>query len=169
MRQPGSGPQPESGRSYVLDTSVLLSDPGALGRFDEHEVVLPLVVIGELEGKLGLKLVPGAIIKFDKTCDQPLELCIGDQPIATVEVVKNGEKIGLIGLTPVDTPELAVQNLEDRIALVLAEPARAWRARRIARRPRRRGAPINARPADADPRPPVLQPDVLFDPRLRAT
>jgi len=37
--------------TYVLDTSVLLSDPGALGRFDEHEVVLPLVVIGELEGK----------------------------------------------------------------------------------------------------------------------
>ena len=37
--------------TFVLDTSVLLSDPGALGRFDEHEVVLPLVVISELEGK----------------------------------------------------------------------------------------------------------------------
>jgi PhoH-like ATPase len=35
----------------VLDTSVLLSDPGALLRFDEHEVVVPLVVVGELEGK----------------------------------------------------------------------------------------------------------------------
>ena len=38
-------------RTYVLDTSVLLSDPGALGRFGQHEVVLPLVVISELEGK----------------------------------------------------------------------------------------------------------------------
>jgi len=38
-------------RTYVLDTSVLLSDPGALGRFAEHDVVLPLVVIGELEDK----------------------------------------------------------------------------------------------------------------------
>ena len=38
-------------RSFVLDTSVLLSDPGALGRFGEHEVILPLVVISELEGK----------------------------------------------------------------------------------------------------------------------
>ncbi|MGH3910217.1 MAG: PhoH family protein [Pseudonocardiaceae bacterium] len=38
-------------RTYVLDTSVLLSDPWALFRFDEHQVVLPLVVIGELEGK----------------------------------------------------------------------------------------------------------------------
>lgn len=38
-------------RCYVLDTSVLLSDPWSLTRFDEHDVVLPLVVISELEGK----------------------------------------------------------------------------------------------------------------------
>jgi PhoH-like ATPase len=38
-------------RCYVLDTSVLLSDPWSLTRFDEHEVVIPLVVISELEGK----------------------------------------------------------------------------------------------------------------------
>jgi PhoH-like ATPase len=36
---------------FVLDTSVLLSDPGALARFEEHAVVLPLVVVSELEGK----------------------------------------------------------------------------------------------------------------------
>ena len=38
-------------RTFVLDTSVLLSDPGALRRFAEHEVVLPVVVITELEAK----------------------------------------------------------------------------------------------------------------------
>jgi PhoH-like ATPase len=38
-------------RTYVLDTSVLLSDPHALLRFDEHEVVIPVVVIVELEAK----------------------------------------------------------------------------------------------------------------------
>ncbi|WP_198163362.1 PhoH family protein [Rhodococcus sp. WMMA185] len=36
---------------FVLDTSVLLSDPWAVTRFAEHHVVLPLVVISELEGK----------------------------------------------------------------------------------------------------------------------
>ncbi|WP_209312774.1 PhoH family protein [Streptomyces lonarensis] len=36
---------------YVLDTSVLLADPSAITRFDEHEVVLPVVVISELEAK----------------------------------------------------------------------------------------------------------------------
>jgi PhoH-like ATPase len=38
-------------RTYVLDTSVLLSDPRALFRFDEHAVVLPVVVVSELESK----------------------------------------------------------------------------------------------------------------------
>jgi PhoH-like ATPase len=42
---------PPSARTFVLDTSVLLADPGALRRFHEHEVVLPVVVITELEGK----------------------------------------------------------------------------------------------------------------------
>ncbi len=37
--------------TYVLDTSVLLSDPRALVRFAEHEVVLPVVVVTELEAK----------------------------------------------------------------------------------------------------------------------
>jgi PhoH-like ATPase len=38
-------------RTFVLDTSVLLADPKALFRFDEHEVVIPIVVINELEKK----------------------------------------------------------------------------------------------------------------------
>lgn len=38
-------------RTYVLDTSVLLADPNAMIRFDEHEVVLPIVVVTELEAK----------------------------------------------------------------------------------------------------------------------
>ncbi len=37
--------------TYVLDTSVLLADPAAFLRFEEHAVVLPVVVVTELEGK----------------------------------------------------------------------------------------------------------------------
>ncbi|MFI5624032.1 PhoH family protein [Nocardioides sp. NPDC051685] len=48
-----SSPESESPsvRTFVLDTSVLLSDPKAMTRFAEHQVVLPVVVITELEGK----------------------------------------------------------------------------------------------------------------------
>ena len=44
-------PDDQALRTYVLDTSVLLSDPRAISRFAEHNVVIPVVVISELEGK----------------------------------------------------------------------------------------------------------------------
>ncbi len=44
--QTGSAP-----KTFVIDTSVLLSDPWAVTRFGENHVVLPLVVISELEAK----------------------------------------------------------------------------------------------------------------------
>src|SRR5699024_3502198 len=47
---PGAADSDEH-RTYVLDTSVLLSDPRALFRFAEHDVVLPIVVVTELEAK----------------------------------------------------------------------------------------------------------------------
>ena len=43
--------QSSARKTYVLDTSVLLSDPRALLRFDEHDVVIPVVVVTELEAK----------------------------------------------------------------------------------------------------------------------
>jgi PhoH-like ATPase len=45
-----AAPSSTDRRTYVLDTSVLLADPGAVRRFQEHEVVLPVVVVTELEG-----------------------------------------------------------------------------------------------------------------------
>ena len=43
--------QKQGERTYVLDTSVLLSDPKAIFRFAEHAVVLPVIVVSELEAK----------------------------------------------------------------------------------------------------------------------
>lgn len=42
-----------------------------------------------------IELGPGSIVKFDKTCDEPLELCIGERAVAQGEVVKVGDKFGL--------------------------------------------------------------------------
>ena len=47
----GDGRADTATKTYVLDTSVLLSDPRAVLRFEEHDVVLPVVVITELEAK----------------------------------------------------------------------------------------------------------------------
>ena len=42
----GSGPT----RLFVLDTNVLLHDPMALFRFEEHDIFLPMIVLEELDG-----------------------------------------------------------------------------------------------------------------------
>ena len=47
----GGGKPKQGERTFVLDTSVLLSDPKAIFRFAEHSVVLPVVVVTELEAK----------------------------------------------------------------------------------------------------------------------
>ena len=47
----GGAASSQAQRTYVLDTSVLLSDPKAVFRFAEHDVVLPVIVITELEAK----------------------------------------------------------------------------------------------------------------------
>ena len=36
-------------KTYVLDTNVLLSDPGSLFSFDEHNVIIPIAVLEELD------------------------------------------------------------------------------------------------------------------------
>lgn len=43
--------QQDQRKAFVIDTSVLLSDPQALSSFEEHEVVIPIMVIKELEAK----------------------------------------------------------------------------------------------------------------------
>jgi PhoH-like ATPase len=71
-------------RTYVIDTSVLLADPQALKRFAEHEVVIPIAVIGELETKrdhpeLGF-FARGALRALDELriqngrLDQPIQI-----------------------------------------------------------------------------------------------
>jgi flagellar motor switch protein FliN len=42
-----------------------------------------------------IELGPGSIVKFEKTCDQPLELSVGGRTIAEGEVVKVGDKFGV--------------------------------------------------------------------------
>ena len=36
-------------RLFVLDTNILMHDPSALFRFEEHDIFLPIVVLEELD------------------------------------------------------------------------------------------------------------------------
>jgi flagellar motor switch/type III secretory pathway protein FliN len=41
-----------------------------------------------------INLAPGSIIKFDKNCDELLQMIVGEQPVAEGEAVKIGDKFG---------------------------------------------------------------------------
>jgi Predicted ATPase related to phosphate starvation-inducible protein PhoH len=48
-RQEAGGSSPVRARLYILDTNVLMHDPSALFRFQEHDILLPMVVLEELD------------------------------------------------------------------------------------------------------------------------
>ncbi len=56
---------------YVLDTNVLIHDPNALLRFDEHDVVLPIVVLEEMDKvKRGMDEIARNIREVSRTLDE---------------------------------------------------------------------------------------------------
>jgi PhoH-like ATPase len=90
-------------RTHVLDTSVLLSDPHAILRFAEHEVVIPVVVVVELEAKrshpeLGyfarqaLRLLDDLRVKHGRL-DDPMS--VGDHG-GTLRVELNHSDVGVL-------------------------------------------------------------------------
>ncbi len=58
-------------RLFVLDTNVLMHDPSALFRFQEHDIFLPMVVLEELDnGKKGLSEVSRNVRQVSRYIDQ---------------------------------------------------------------------------------------------------
>ncbi|MDH5357791.1 MAG: PhoH family protein [Gammaproteobacteria bacterium] len=65
-------------RLFILDTNVLMHDPTALFRFDEHDIFLPMVVLEELDrGKKGLSEVSRNVRQVSRFLDD-LMLQAGD-------------------------------------------------------------------------------------------
>jgi PhoH-like ATPase len=51
----GTSRERQQRRIFVLDTNVLMHDPTAIFRFDEHDIYIPMIVLEELDaGKKGL-------------------------------------------------------------------------------------------------------------------
>ncbi len=66
--------RPKTKRLFVLDTNVLMHDPTALFRFDEHDVYLPLVVLEELDAaKKGLSEVARNVRQVSRCIDDLIQ------------------------------------------------------------------------------------------------
>ena len=61
-------------RLYLLDTSVLMHDPTALFRFEEHDVVLPAAVLEELDtAKKGVSETARNVRQVSRFLDELLQ------------------------------------------------------------------------------------------------
>src|SRR6186713_125649 len=66
----GAGPR----RIFVLDTNVLMHDPTAIFRFDEHDVYIPMIVLEELDaGKKGLSEAARNVRQVSRFLDELME------------------------------------------------------------------------------------------------
>ncbi len=92
-----TGPAGQSQRSAVRRHTLRLQD---LPRYSRSLLKIRIPVVVTLAQKrlpLGriLEWGPGALIQFDKSCEELLELAAGGHPIALGEAVKVGDKFGL--------------------------------------------------------------------------
>ncbi len=83
-------------RIFVLDTNVLMHDPTAIFRFDEHDVFIPMIVLEELDaGKKGLSEAARNVRQVSRFLDELMENSSKTQidkglPLPTAQV--NGHK-----------------------------------------------------------------------------
>ena len=101
-------------RLFVLDTNVLMHDPTALFRFDEHDIFLPMVVLEELDrGKKGLSEVSRNVRQVSRFLDDLLEQ-VGDDfgPVLLEELQSRLEYI--------------VQNFNDEVISTFKGSFKKW-------------------------------------------
>lgn len=90
---------------YVLDTNVLIHDPSAIFNFEEHQVVIPMLVLEELDK---LKVGNKAIAADCREAIRAIDRIIGDADPATIAtgvpiVRPSGERLGSLSIL-LDTP-----------------------------------------------------------------
>ena len=87
-------------RLYVLDTNVLMHDPTALFRFQEHDIFLPMVVLEELDhGKKGVSEVARNVRQVSRFIDDMMSSSGAENlkdglPLTSYASVENGEVSG---------------------------------------------------------------------------
>jgi PhoH-like ATPase len=119
-RRPSPADQP---RTYVLDTNVLISDPDALGRFQEHDVVVPVTVIEELDK---LKARPDELGTSARRAVRALEAVREQGSLAEGVVLPSGGRLRVeINQARLALPEgLSADTADNRILATTANLAK---------------------------------------------
>ena len=88
-------------RLYVLDTNVLMHDPAALFRFEEHDVYIPMMVLEELDAaKKGMSEVSRNVRQVSRFLSELIEKATPAQLGAEGIVLKRPDALDLGGNKP---------------------------------------------------------------------
>lgn len=72
---------------FVLDTNILMSDPSALYRFEEHDIYLPMVVLEELDShKTGLSEIARNVRQTNRMLDELMSGASHQQIVAGLPI-----------------------------------------------------------------------------------
>ncbi|MEJ2044485.1 MAG: PhoH family protein [Reinekea sp.] len=87
-------------RTYALDTNVLIHDPNAVFKFEEHSVLIPMVVLEELDKlKVGASAVAADARQAVRTIDELLGTATPQEIMKGVPIKRgNGDKLGEISI-----------------------------------------------------------------------
>jgi flagellar motor switch protein FliN/FliY len=92
---PGAASRAAAGEDYELAQRLAQLPPYARSLLRiQVPVVVTLATTRQPVSRV-MELAPGAILHFDKPCDEPLTLSVGDHEVAVGETVKVGDKFGL--------------------------------------------------------------------------
>jgi PhoH-like ATPase len=79
LREPRRRTDPDSLKTFVLDTNVLMHDPSSLFRFEEHNVFLPMMTLEELDGhKKGMSEVARNVRQVTRSLDAMIDVISGE-------------------------------------------------------------------------------------------
>jgi PhoH-like ATPase len=88
-------------RLFVLDTNVLMHDPTALFRFQEHDIYLPMVVLEELDsGKKGLSEVARNVRQVSRFLDELMRNATKDDIDQGLELPAAYNSVGAAATRP---------------------------------------------------------------------
>lgn len=94
---------------YVLDTNVLIHDPSAIWNFDEHQVVIPMTVLEELDN---LKSGRGAVAADSRQAIREIDQILGKAAPIDVEQgvsIERGKQLpnsGTLSVLMTETPQI---------------------------------------------------------------
>lgn len=119
-------------RTYVLDTNVLLHDPASVFRFEEHDVVIPMTVLEELDHlKSGYKDIARTARQVVRTLSDLLDHIPADEVAAGVPLPHHDEHPHgrLFLLAPLAEAERETLSGEPADNLIIAETRKVQRQR----------------------------------------